>query len=467
MNAQSIKDSIVEWIDKNQKNFADAADKIFDHPELGMQEFFAVGILEELLVKYGFAVEKGVAGIPTAFVAVYGSGNPVVAFNCEYDALPGLSQQKYADKVPVIDGAPGHGCGHNLIGTGNICGAVALKEAMEKFGLSATIKIFGTPAEELCIGKPFMARAGLFKGIDFFMDWHPSFQNYMVCDTNAYFSTYYHFKGRTAHGASPWNGRSALDSALLMAHASEMLREHVPPGKEGSENTWNYTFPDVGPEFPNVVPDRSTSWYIGRFSTSEIMNDFMLRLDKCAEGAAIATGTTVTKELVTAIHERIPNMALNKVIYDNWIKLGTLTFTQKEQQFAKEISKNGGFEPTGITEDIMPNLEYNSGVTDTSEYSWFAPAPLINISMAPAVGGWHNWMITAYAGGRIGRKAMLYAGKLMAVSSIDLILEPDLLAEIRKEYDKRLNGRTYASLLGNLPPAVDVNKQTMEKYRKL
>jgi len=465
MDIKSVKNYIAEWIGKNQQDFTDAADKLFDNPELGMQEFYAAGVLEELLAKHGFSVEKGVAGIPTAFVATYGTGKPVVAFSCEYDALPGLSQQRCAEKNPVTDGAPGHGCGHNILGAGNICGAAALKSAMEHFGIPATVKVLGTPAEEICVGKAFMARAGLFKGIDFFMDWHPNSKNFLTSNTNAYFSAYYHFKGRTSHSASAWNGRSTLDAAILMGHASEMLREHVPPGKEGAENTWSYTFADVGPEFPNVVPDRTTAWYIARFTTTELLEDFMRRLDNCAEGAALATDTSVRRELVTAVHERIPNMALNKIIYDNWAELGTLEFTPEEQQFARDLTTNAGVEPKGIVEDIMPHMEYNSGVTDASEYWWVAPSALLNISMAPAE-GWHNWIAAASAGTSAGKKALLYAGKLLALSSADLILDHALLSEIKEEYDERVKGRVYKSLLGDLQPPLDVNKQIMDKYRR-
>ncbi|MDR1977414.1 MAG: amidohydrolase [Synergistaceae bacterium] len=467
MDTARVKQFINEWIEQNKGEFIDCAEYIFDNPELGMQEFKAVKILTDLAAKHGFKVETGVAGMPTAFVATYGGGKPVIAFSVEYDCLPGLSQKVSPAKDPVIEGAPGHGCGHNLLGTTALEAGIAFRYAMEKFALTGAIKMFGTPAEETCIGKPFMARAGLFDDVDAFLDWHPSLDNTMVNkSSNAYFNKYYHFKGKTAHGNSPWNGRSALDACVLMGHAAEILREHVKPGIEGAAtfNTFNYTFSDVGPEFPSVVPDKSTIWFVGRFSSTDVMSDAMERLDKCAEGAALATGTTVKSELVTAIHEKIPNDTLAQVVHDNYLAFGQLPITEEEHEFAKGLQKNAGLEPAGIVQGELPPSQQDTYVSDNSEYSWIAPTAMFLPAIYP--GPLHHWTITATSGSSIGKKAIGYTAKILANSAVDLIANPDVLAAAQEELKKRLGGHSYKSLIPDeISPPLDANKQIMEKYK--
>jgi aminobenzoyl-glutamate utilization protein B len=320
-NPEEGKRTGMDWIEANSAQLIDLSKKIWKYAELGLEEHRSFRLLADFLSAGGFTLEEGVAGIPTAFVAVWGQGRPVLGINCEYDALPGLSQEPTAQKRPRIPGAPGHGCGHNLLGTGAAGAAVALKQAMEKHHLSGTIKVFGTPAEEICAGKSFMARAGVFTGMDAIIDWHPFFMNQVLFDTcNAYFNLKYHFKGRTSHGNSPWEGKSALDSAVLMGHAIELMREHIPPGEPTAANTINYTFSDVGPEYPNVVPDRATLWCIGRIQTVQQMEPILAQIRRCAEGAAMATGTEVTEEFVTVTHEKIPNSVLSKILHKNLVR---------------------------------------------------------------------------------------------------------------------------------------------------
>ncbi|MDR2800368.1 MAG: amidohydrolase [Desulfovibrio sp.] len=467
MDIAAIKKFIVDWIETNKAEFDACSQFLFDNPELGMQEFEAAKLLTGMAEKHGFTVERGVAGMPTAFVATYGSGEPVLAFNIEYDCLPGLSQKVSEYKDPVIEGAPGHGCGHCLIGVGGMQAGTALRYAMEKFGFTCTIKMFGTPAEEICIGKPFMARAGLFGGVDAFLDWHPWFnKSFVHRGANAYFSKYYHFKGKTSHGNAPWNGRSALDAGMLLGHAVELLREHIVPGTEAAANTINYTFSNVGPEFPSVVPDRSSLWFVGRFTSTEVMADVMERIDNCAKGAALATGTTVEMELVTAIHENLPNKVLGEVVHANFLALGPIALTEAERNFAEALQKNAGNEPVGVVQDYLPPAEFDAPVTDVSEYSWFAPlATLWTAAMpGPAL---HHWVFTAAAGSSIGKKAYNYAAKFLATSAVDLIAKPEVLAKAREERKERLNGRVYKSLLpDDLMPPLDANKATMAKYKK-
>jgi aminobenzoyl-glutamate utilization protein B len=341
---KDYKECIAEYIDQHKSEYHQLAQEIWGRPELGLEEHFAAQKLTEFLMREKFKVERHVAGLPTAFIATWGDGKPVIGFSAEYDALPGLSQKKGYKKAPVVDGAPGHGCGHNILGVGGIFAAVALREVMEKHALPGSIKVFGTPAEELCIGKPVMGNAGVFEGTDIILECHPLFQNSANYDTcPAYFNVKYHFKGSTAHGNAPWYGRSALDAAILMGHAIEMLREHTEPTSIlGNDHTINYTFSDTGPEFPSVVPDRATLWCVGRFSTGEYMKNIMRRVDQCAEGAALATETQVEKEYITASHEMIPNKIVSKALHENLTEIGAVVFTDEERKFVELIQEEEG-----------------------------------------------------------------------------------------------------------------------------
>lgn len=448
MPIDDIKQFIIDWIETNKESFYDVADSIWNYSEIGMEEFKSSALLVRTLKDNGFTVEENVAGMPTAFVATFGSGKPVIGFSAEFDALPGLSQEISTEKRPRIHGAPGHGCGHNLLGTGGIEAAIALKNALVGFNLAATIKVFGTPAEELCIGKPFMARDGLFEGVDAFLDWHPWNYNRADFDTcNAYFSIKYHFTGKTSHGNSPWYGRSALDAAMLQAHAVEMLREHIPPGNFDGANTINYTFSDVGPEFPNVVSDRTTAWYIGRLTTAEEASDIISRIHKCAEGAALATETDVKIEFITATHEKVPNRILAEVVHNNLNVIGTPQFTEEEHEFAKAMQRSYGAEAIGLAETLLPFGGGSSALCDTSEYSWHAPYATVWISMGPPGVGVHNWMVVACAGNSIGKKSMDVATKVLAISAVDLIQNPIIIENAKKELKERLGRRSYKPLI--------------------
>ena len=466
MDTHAMKSFIGQWIEENRQEFIDCSQFMHHNPELSMQEFKACAMLTDICRKHGFRVEEGVAGIPTAFVATWGSGAPVVAYSVEYDALPGLSQRSATTKEPVIEGGPGHGCGHCLLGAGALQAAVAQRYAMEKFGIKGTVKILGTPAEEICIGKPFMARAGYFDDIDVFLDWHPFINHTFVSrSSNAYCNKYYHFKGKTAHGNAPWNGRSALDAAMLMGHAVEMLREHIKPGTEAAANTINYTFSSVGPSFPSVVPDTTTAWYVGRFNTTGIMLDVLERLDNCARGAALATGTTVEMELVTAIHEKIPNDVLADLLHENYLAIGPMEITAEEEAFAREMQKNAGNEPVGFTRKVLPPSSEDAPVCDTSEYTWFAPMGSFwpEVMPGPAL---HHWVITSTTGSSIGKRAVGYAARVLASAAADLLAQPEILKKAWEEHTRRMDGRTFESLIpSHVQPDLNANRELMEKYR--
>jgi aminobenzoyl-glutamate utilization protein B len=468
-NVKDLKNIGLQWIEENGSRLIELSRKIWNYAELGLEERRSSQVMTDFLSSEGFTVKKNVAGIPTAFVATWGRGKPVIGINCEYDALPGLSQKPSARKEPVVPGAPGHGCGHNLLGGGGAGAAVALKKVMEKQGLKGTVKVLGAPAEEICAGKPFMARAGVFKGIDAIIDWHPwSFHQVLYDTCNAYFNMKFHFRGRTSHGNSPWEGRSALDSAVLMGHAVELLREHIPPGEPTAANTINYTFSDVGPEYPNVVPDRSTLWCIGRIQTVDQMEPILEQVKRCAQGAALATGTEVSTEFITVTHEKIPNSVLAGVMYRNLTALGLPSYTPEEEKLARELQKSCGAPEIGMDRKILPLGPGSSAVSDNSEYSWFAPFVMGWVACAPPGVGWHNWQVNAASNSGLGWKGMLLASKVLMATGIDLLLDEKLIQDGKEELKKRLGGREYRPLI---PPdariPLDINRETMEKYRPM
>lgn len=456
-----------DWINKHQEEFCNIADYLWEHPELGLEEYEAAYKLASALEKYGFEVKKGIAGMPTAFIASYGSEGPVIGFNAEYDCLPGLSQKSFTDhKVPIREGAPGHGCGHNLLGTAEVLSAIALRFILEEKKIPGTIRVYGSPAEELCVGKPFMAREGCYDDVDCFLDWHPWSYNKAHYDTcGAYFNIKYHFKGKGCHGNSPWQGRSALDAAMLAGMAIEFLREHYEPAAADKANTINYTFSDTGPEFPSVVPDRATLWCIGRFNTSKLLEEMIGRVDQCAKAGALATDTLIEKEYITASHEKIPNITLSKVVYDNFTELGAPEFTDEEQNMARAMQKEDGYEESGLDTSLMEFGTSGTVLCDTSEFSWKAPYATFWMTAAPE-GGWHNWKVASCVGSSIGRKTMLQASRVLTAAGIDLFLQPDIIEAAKREWRERMQGRTYRSLLPeDAKPPLGINAATMSKYR--
>jgi aminobenzoyl-glutamate utilization protein B len=464
-----IKEDVLRWAKEHREEFYGISEEIWKNPEMSMQEFKSCGMLQSVLSAHGFSVEAGIAGMPTAFMAAYGEGSPVIAINCEYDALPGLSQDAGAvQKRSVREGAPGHGCGHNLLGTAAVKAAIALRGAMEKHRLSGTVKVLGAPAEELCLGKPFLGKAGLLGGIDAFLDWHPWSYNRADYDSCcAYFSVKYHYRGRTCHGNSPWHGRSALDAAMLQAQATEYLREHIYPGQPpDAANTLNYTFSSVGPEFPSVVPDNASIWYVGRFVTSSDAEDALRRVTNCAKGAALATDTDVDVEIITATNHKIPNKVLAERMHENFVALGAPAFTEEEQAAARAIQRELGTPESGLATEILPFGGGYSVLCDTSEYSWNAPYATAWIAMAPENAGWHHWGVTRCAAGSMGQKSMDRAAELLALTGVDLLCDASLVEKAKAELRERLAGKTYRCLLpADLTPPTDMNASAMERYR--
>lgn len=466
MNVKEIKQYTETWLEENKQQFYDLSDFIWDNPELGLEEFSAYTAVSKLLQEHDFEVENNIGNMPTAFIATYGTQGPVIGINVEYDCLPGLSQEK--DKPypsPINEGAPGQGCGHNILCATAVKGGVALRYALEKFGLKATIKLFGSPYEEASVGKAIVGRTGTYKDVDCFLDWHPWHYNKADYDKcNSVFVLKFNFKGKMSHGAYPWQGRSAFDAAMLFGHALEMLREHLIPSGPDAAHTINYTFTDVGAEFANIVPDRTVVQLYGRFSSLDVSKDAFERIKNAAEGCAKATGTTVEREIITYTHNKIPNKTLAEIVHNNMEYYGAPNFSESEQNFVKEMQKCYGLEPTGIRTDIDPFGPSETIICDTSEFSWNAPYATFWLAMGPT-SGWHNWMVTACAGNSIGKKTMDRASQIMSASAIDLIINPEIIEKAKEEWKERMGENTYQCLLSvDHNPPFGINAAVMNKY---
>jgi len=445
------------------------SDAIWNYAELGMQEFKSSALLIKTLEEEGFSVEKNVAGMPTCFVATWGSGRPVIGILGEFDALPMISQKPLSPiQAPLVEGAPGHGCGHNMMGTAGVAAITALKKSMEQNNISGTVKFFGSPAEETIISRPYMVRAGVFKDVDAVIDNHASseFATSYGINGTALFSVVFSFRGKTAHAAgAPWDGKSALDGVELMNIASNYLREHL-----FYTQRLHYVVTEGG-EAPNVVPDRASVWYYIR-NTDERLEEMFARVLDCAKGAALASGTVLdTVTVLTATHQRHSNKALAEVIQKNIELIGMPEWTEQENQFAKALQKELGqkengyaVKPKGLSKPST--IQVGGGSSDVGEVTLIAPTATINFpgGVPGAIG--HHWSSVASNYGSAAWKGLNAGAKAIAASALDLLTKPKLLEEIRKEFEEYSKDHPYKSFLpeGAQPP-VNLNRELMEKYR--
>ena len=432
---EPAKKQISDWVDANKDRIIRLSDAIWSYAELGMQEFRSAKTLVNFLAAEGFNVETGVAGMPTAFVANWGAGKPVIGFLSEYDALPMISNKPVPQRDPLVEGAPGHGCGHNLFGTGDAAAAVALKHTMEKYKISGQVTVFGTPAEETGIGKLFMHRAGTFKIADVLMMWHPNPQNKVDTGTNlALLMAKFRFKGRTAHGARPDTGRSALDAVELMNVGVNFMREHIP-----METRISYVITRGGVQ-PNVVPDSAESWYYIRHPNIEEAARIYEWIIDCAKGAALMTHTVSTHEIQGYHYNRLTNVAGARVLYDNLKLFGVSEFTPEEVEFAKKIQRELKVKEVGINtkiESFNEKGEVRFSSSDSGNASW--ANPLIHLGMATRIEGvpGHTWADVAIGGMSIGHKFMIDAVKILAATGLDLLTKPEEMKKIRVEFEEK------------------------------
>jgi aminobenzoyl-glutamate utilization protein B len=430
--------------------------QIWEFAEVGYKEIKSAALHVQNLKAAGFTVETGVAEIPTAFVASYGSGSPVIGILAEYDALPGLSQTASTEKNPIAGKNAGHGCGHHLFGTASVSAGIAIKDLIASGKLKGTVKVYGCPAEEGGSGKVFMVRAGLFNGVDAMIHWHPDDVN-AITTTSALAnkSAKFKFYGISAHAAAqPEQGRSSLDAVEAMDNMVNMMREHVP-----QETRIHYIITSGG-KAPNVVPDFAEAYYYVRHPKRKDVVEIFDRVVKAAEGAAIGTGTTMKYDIIGGTHDLLINKTLAEAMQTNLEKVGGVVYTEAELNFAKKIEPSFiGTKVDVATAATVKPLSYinegNSGSTDVGDVSYALPT--VGLRAATWVPGTpaHSWQAVAVGGTEIGTKGMLVASKTMALTAIDLMSNPVLLAKAIEEFKQSKGDYKYKAILGDIKPALN------------
>ncbi len=451
----ALKSDIIRQIDAQYRPYKEAALRIWNYAELGYKEEKSSALLQGLLKDAGFTIEAGVAGIPTAFVASYGSGKPVIGILAEYDALPGMSQT--ADPVKKSAGKnAGHACGHHLFGTGSVAAGIALKELLQEKKLRGTIKVYGCPAEEGGSGKVYMVRAGLFKGVDAALHWHPSDKNsVLTAGALANKSAKFRFHGLSTHAAaSPEKGRSALDGVEAMNHMVNMMREHISP-----EARVHYVITNGG-KAPNIVPDFAEVYYYVRHPQKEQAVEIFDRVLKAAEGAALGTGTKMDYEIIGGTHDLLINTTLAEIMHRNFEKVGGVKYSSEEFAYAQRIQSTfehqfPGIEKVGSVDPIPKTRVIESISTDVGDVSYVVPTGgFFGATWVPGT-PLHSWQAVACGGTDIGIKGMIAAAKVMATTAVDLLTQPAILEEAQKEFDNEKGNYQYKALLGDRAPALN------------
>jgi aminobenzoyl-glutamate utilization protein B len=454
-NASPNKEAAVASVDRHRAELTGLSDQVWRHAETALRESKSAKTLADYAESKGFRVERGVAGMPTAFIASFGEGKPVIGILGEYDALPGISQKAQPTKEALETGAAGHGCGHNLFGAASLGAALAVKELIETGKLRGTVRFYGTPAEESVGGKLYMVRDGLFKDVDTVLAWHPSGE--VRADTQssqALVDFMVEFRGKAAHAAfDPWNGRSALDAVELFTHGLNLMREHVRPSVR-----MHYVIKSGG-DVPNVIPEKAEVWAWVRDTKHASVDELLVRVRKIAEGAALASGVEGEVRVQSGDYEMLPNMTGARLVQSNFEWLGPIQFTEQEQEFARQLEKAAGVtEPKGLDGSIQP-LDENpgppeGGSTDVADVSWNVPTLHFSVSTAPATTAWHAWPVVACAGMSIGHQGMVYAAKTLAATAVDLFEKPDQREAIRREFEEKTKGTTYKGYIPDGPPPV-------------
>jgi aminobenzoyl-glutamate utilization protein B len=448
---------VIESLDRRSQEYVEVATSIWNFAELGYLETRSSALLQQKLSAAGFAVRAGVADIPTAFVASYGSGKPVIAFVGEFDALPGLSQAAVPERRPIAAGAPGHGCGHNLLGTASMAAAIAVKDWMASTGRAGTVRFYGTPAEEGGGAKGYLVRAGLFDDVDVAISWHPGDSNDASPSSNlAMVAAKFRFHGIAAHAAAaPDRGRSALDAVEAMDAMVNMMREHVP-----QETRIHYIITKGGAA-ENIVPDFAEVSYIARHPDMRVLDGIWQRIVDAARGAALGTGTTMEFEMTTASYNILPNAYLADLDRRNMESVGGVRYTPEERAFAEALRKTmtGQLVPLGSEEQVQPPREtFTPASTDLGDVSWKVPTTeFTTATWVPGTAA-HTWQATAADGMSIGMKGMALAAKTMALTGVDLFSSPEHIAKARAEFDRRRGGAGYVFKLGDRKPPLDYRK---------
>lgn len=467
------KDTALKWVTKNEQLLTDVHQKIWKLAEVGLQEMKTSKTLTDILEKEGFKVKKGVAEMPSAFVATYGKGKPVIGIMGELDALPGISNKPVPYKEPLVEGGAGHGCGHNGYATTALGGALAVKATMDKGLVKGTIKVFGCPAEETLVGKVFMVRDGIFDGLDACVGHHPSkFNGATLRSGNAMNSVKFEFFGAASHAAgSPELGVSAMDAVELMNVGVNYMREHVV-----QETRIHYVVEDGGHE-PNVVPPYARSWYYVRAPERELVDMYYQRLLDMADGADKMVGTTHKVTFLSGVHNGMENRVLAELAISNMREIGAPTYTDEEEKFAAELAKTIPEDKKRLAlmksmlPDAMELMDVNlntkiydpvgasskgGGSSDVADVAWNIPTVQFRTVYTIVSAAGHSWQNTASNGTTIGHKSTIFASKVMAATVIDLLSKPELVQAAKEEWKRQMHGRVYKSPLPpDLKPPLD------------
>jgi aminobenzoyl-glutamate utilization protein B len=450
--------AVLRAVEAHGPRFGQISRQLWENPELGWHEHKSAALLKEELRSAGFRITGDVAGMPTAFTAEWGSGAPVIGIIGEYDALPGLSQTDVPEKQARVAGAPGHGCGHNLFGPASAMAAIAVKEQLIARKLAGTVRFYGTPYEEGGAGKVYMIRAGAFKDASVVLAWHPWDGN--MADDNSWLANVradVRFKGSSAHAAgAPEAGRSALDAVEIMAHAVNLMREHVP-----QETRLHYVITNGGAA-ANIVPDTASVSIIVRHPDLKTLEGLWERVMNCAQAGALATGTSVEVEIAAGYANIVTNSVLRDLLDRNLRITGGVTYTPEESAFAEKVRHSVGaaaLPPLDSVSRIQPPRTLLSSVsTDVGDVSWVTPTGHFLAATFPPGVPLHSWQSTACAGAEIGRKGMMVAAKTLALAAIELFQSPELVKQARAAFDAKMAGQKYRSLIPEnkrpaLPPA--------------
>ncbi|TFV94673.1 amidohydrolase [Algoriphagus kandeliae] len=453
--------SVLDDLDSKTEQYSKIALQIWSNPELGYLESESSALLQKTLTDAGFSLKAGVANIPTAFVAEFGSGYPVIGIMAEFDALPGVSQEASPFREPVVEGGAGHACGHHLFGTASVAAGIAVKDWMIANGAKGTIRVYGTPAEEGGGGKVYMARAGLMDDVDVMLHWHPGSKNNAGANSSlANISTKFRFYGVASHAAAaPERGKSALDGVEAMNFMVNLMREHVP-----QETRMHYVITRGG-EAPNVVPAFAESYHYVRHPDVAVVKAIFDRMVKAAEGAAMGTQTTMEYEIINGVYNLLPNETLARVMHKNLEQVGGVIYNDEEKKFAEELIKSypelsiNPAEDAAKIEPFKVQEKGTGGSTDVGDVSWLVPtAGLGTATWVPGTSA-HTWQAVAAGGTSIGIKGMMVAAKTLALTALDVFMNPKLAEEAKAELDRRRGANfNYESLVGDREAPLDYRK---------
>jgi aminobenzoyl-glutamate utilization protein B len=451
----SAEEKVLETAQSLEPTVRNLSMEVWEDAETALKEKESSEVLASRLEEAGFTVERGVADMPTAFVASYGSGSPVIGVLAEFDALGGVGNEPVPYKKPREDGTmSGHGCGHNVFGAASTSGAIALKRAMEEMDFSGTVRLYGSPAEETLVGKTYMAREGLFDDLDAAIEWHPGTDTETDNNAGRAMNNFrIEFFGESAHGASdPWNGRSALDAVELLSHGVNMMREHIKPS-----HRIHYMIENGG-EAPNVVPNNAKVWYFARDYNREQVNHYYSWIKDIAKGAAQATRTDYEVNLISGVHATLLNRPLQEAMYANMKQIGPPEFTEEEQEYARTLQENTGKEQDGYSTEVEELADEpedpSGGSTDVAEVSRIAPTVGFSVATAPQNIPWHSWAVTSAHGRETAVKGGVVATKIIALMGYDMFTDEELLEKAQEEFEEKKDGPYESPLPPNQEPPV-------------